>query len=150
LPAITVSAPNTALNWARGSTQQIAWTHNLGQTAFVRIEISRDGGATYSDIVASVKNSSSSSGTFNWTVTGPNTTTALIRVSWTNGPASDVSNTTFTIAEPYLTLTAPAVGADWGYGSAQRPTWQSNLGSTDLLKVELSVDGGVTFPTVLY
>ena len=101
--AITVTAPNTALNWGIGSTQQIKWSTNLGAAAAVNIDVSRDGGSTWNLVAASVPNT----GTYNWIVTGPASAQARIRVTWANGPASDSSNVNFTIAAPYLTLSAP-------------------------------------------
>ena len=148
---ITLTAPNTALDWGRGSTQQIKWSHNLGPSAYVRIELSRDGGATFPELLAaSVKNTASSSGVFNWQVTGPNTAAAVVRVTWTAGPTSDVSNTPFSISEPYITPTSPAKSTtSWGYGTTQKVQWKTNLGPLDTVKVLLSIDGGVTFPLTI-
>ncbi|MEK7755423.1 MAG: SBBP repeat-containing protein, partial [Acidobacteriota bacterium] len=95
--SITVTAPNTALNWGIGSTQQIKWNHNLGTSSFVGIDVSRDGGSTWSMIVAAFKNTGSTSSTYNWVVSGPATSQARIRVSWTSGPASDSGDVNFTV-----------------------------------------------------
>lgn len=151
VPCITVTSPNTAVNWGRGSTQQIKWSHNLGSRSSVRIELSRDGGLTFPEVLAAdLKNSASSSGLFNWQVTGPNTTQAIVRVTWTAGPTADVSNLAFTIADPYITATSPSSpSTSWGYGSTQRVKWQTNLGPWDTVSVLLSTDGGSTFPTTL-
>jgi hypothetical protein len=148
--SITVTSPDTAVNWARGSTQTITWSHNLGTTAYVRIELSRDGGSTFPEVIAaSVKNTAATTGTFNWLVTGPNTTKAVVRVTSTSGPVSDVGNAAFTIAEPYITVIAPAAGTSWGYGTKQQAQWTTNLGNGDRVAVQLSTDGGTTFPTTL-
>ena len=140
---ITVTAPNTVVNWGRGSTQVVTWSHNLGAESYVRLELSRDGGLTFPEVIAAaVKNTTYKSGVYYWPVTGPLTQQAVIRVSWTNGSASDVSNVGFTIAEPFITATAPAKsGTNWGYGSVQAATWTSNLGPLDKVTVLLSVDG---------
>ena len=46
----------------------------------------------------SVPNSGDAAGTYNWVVTGPNTTKARIRVTWTaNTGVNDRSNVNFTI-----------------------------------------------------
>jgi hypothetical protein len=149
-PAMTVTSPNTAVNWGRGSRQRITWTHNLGANAYVRLEVSRDAGATFTEIAPAVKNTSATAGSFDWTVSGPNTTGALIRVSWSEAPAVvDVSNIGFKIADPYIAVTKPAKGANWGFGTQQSQPWTSNLGPGDLVDVLLSVDGAQTFATVL-
>jgi hypothetical protein len=144
-PSVTVTAPNAAVNWGRGSRQQIKWSHNLGTNSYVRIEISRDGGVTYSDVAPVVKNSSSGSGVFDWVVTEPNTSAALIRISWTAGAASDVANVPFTIADPYILVPKPAAGTSWGYDTQQLVGWKTNLGPADRVNVLLSTDGGRTF-----
>jgi subtilisin family serine protease len=148
-PIVTVTQPNTALNWAVGSTQQIKWSHNVGTGAVFTLEVSRDGGATYPEVITtSAPATSSTSGTYNWLVTGPPSTQARVRVSY-GGVVSDASNVNFTIADPYITLTSPTSSTKWGYGTAQKVSWSTNLSAAYLVNVLLSTDGGVTFPTVL-
>ena len=149
--SVTVTSPNTAINWGRGSTQQIKWSHNLGSSSSVRIELSRDGGLTFPEVLAAdLKNSASSSGLFNWQVTGPNTALAIVRVTWTAGPTTDVSNVPFTIADPYIAATSPSSSStNWGYGSTQTVKWTTNLGPLDTVSLLLSTDGGTTFPLTL-
>jgi hypothetical protein len=60
--------------------------------------LSRDGGATWSVVVASRVNSANASGTYSWTVTGPATTTGRVRVSWVgDATVTDISNVNFQI-----------------------------------------------------
>jgi hypothetical protein len=83
---------------AIGPSRSISWSHNLGALESVNIEVSRDGGNTWVTLASGVANSGNASGTFGWTVTGPATTTARIRVTWTaNGGVQDVSNSNFRI-----------------------------------------------------
>lgn len=146
--AITVTSPNTAVNWGRHSTQQIKWSHNLGANAYVAVELSRDGGITFSESIApAVKNSSSSSGVYTWSVTGPNVSNAVVRVRWVSGPTSDVSNVGFIIADPFISVPSPSAMVSWGYDTLRRVTWKSNLGALDLVQVMLAPDG--TTPTYL-
>jgi len=146
-PSITVSAPNSAVNWGIGTNQTITWSSNLGSAAKVDVDISRDGGTSYSSIAAAIPNT----GSLHWVVTGPATTTALVRVKWSNDPAAaDASNVAFTIANPFVTVTAPNTATvNWGIGSLQAVTWTSNLGANEKVQVLLSTDGGQTFPGVL-
>jgi hypothetical protein len=143
--AITVTSPNTAVNWGRGSLQDIKWTHNLGAASYVRIEVSRDGGVTFPETLAMLKNTSSAYGTFRWRVTGPDTTRAVIRVSWTSGSAHDTGNTAFTVAEPYIKVSGVSSTTNWGYGTAQRVGWTTNLGPGDLVGIDFSQDSGSTY-----
>ncbi|MBI3663966.1 MAG: hypothetical protein HY234_13070 [Acidobacteria bacterium] len=148
--SITVTQPNTVVNWNIGTTQQIKWNHNLGLSSYVRIELSRDVGTTWELLAASVKNNASTSGAFSWVVTGPATAQGRIRVTWTGGPASDLSDVNFNIPTPYITVASPSSSsANWGYGSLRSPTWSTNLGAGERVNVLLSADGGATFPIVL-
>jgi hypothetical protein len=148
-PYVTVTAPNTAVDWRIGSIQQIKWQHNLVLPSRVRIEISRDGGASWAIIADEVANTATTSGAYAWTVTGPAVDSARVRVSWTSGPATDVSDVNFRISNPFITVTTPGSSTNWGYGTRQKQTWTTNLGASDPVKVLLSVDGGATFPLVL-
>jgi len=99
---ITVLSPNTNVNWKIGSLQKIQWKHNLGAGASFRIELDRTDDGTYEELVAAHAHASNATkGSFTWTVTGPPSGTARIRVSLTNDPSvSDTSDTTFQITSP--------------------------------------------------
>jgi hypothetical protein len=143
-----VSVPNTAVTWFVGTTQAITWTNNLGTTATVKLEISRDGGSSWSEIAASVQNSSATGGSFNWTVTGPATTRARVRATWTQGAyATDTSNANFTIAAtPSITVNNPD---SWTAGRNGTVNWSSVVPTPGNIKIELSIDGGATYPILL-
>jgi hypothetical protein len=143
---ITVTQPNTGVAWPAGSQQTIKWTHNLGAASWVRIEASHDGGASWELVEDSVKNATSSSGTFVWGVTGPATAQGRIRVTWLNGPASDTSDANFNVVAPFVTMTAPKTGTNWAYGTSQTVMWNTNLPQTERVTIRLSVDGGNTYP----
>jgi hypothetical protein len=147
--SVTVTSPNSAVNWGAGSTQRITWKHNLGAAAFVRLDASFDGGVTWNLITPGVRNSTSTTGAYDWTLPSTLSTSARIRASWTHGLASDQSNVNFTVAAPFIQVTSPGAGSNWGHDTRQRVTWATNLGAADTLDVLLSVDGGGTFPTVL-
>jgi hypothetical protein len=142
-PRITVSVPNTAVNVGIGSTQQIKWTHNLGAGSRVRIELSRDDGVTFPETLVAAHPNGAASGIYTWPVAAPATAgaRARIRVSWNNGPASDVSDASFTIAPIFLTLSGPVVGSSWGLDTTQRLQWTTNLGALDRVHVQLSTAG---------
>jgi len=97
-PVITVTAPNTNVNWPIGSTRSISWSHNLGTGEAVEVALSRDNGATWAPLTSAVANTGNTTGTFSWVVTGPATTTGRVRVTWMrNGAVQDVSNVAFRI-----------------------------------------------------
>ncbi|MDW8239966.1 MAG: trypsin-like peptidase domain-containing protein [Acidobacteriota bacterium] len=95
-PTITVTSPNGGENLQIGNVHVITWTSS-NVTGNVKIEISRDGGGSYQPLFADTANDGSES----WTVTGPATTQARIRVSSVSNPAvNDTSNSNFTISDP--------------------------------------------------
>ena len=146
--AINVSQPNTALAWAIGTTQQIKWTHNLGVSSWVSVELSRDDGATWTTIAAAVKNATVSSGSVTWTVTSPATTRGRVRVSALNAPIADVSDAAFAIAAPVITVTQPNTTVTWVIGSTQTIRWTHNVGLNTPMEVALSRNGGSTWTTL--
>jgi hypothetical protein len=139
---LTVTAPNGAESWAAGSTQTIQWSSS-GVSGNIRIDLSRDGGATWTTLFTSVANSGSQS----WTVMGPATTQARIRVSSVNTPSvSDVSDANFTITAS-LTVTTPNGGESWRIYNTQTIRWSSS-GVSGNVRINLSRDGGVTWTTL--
>lgn len=91
--SLTVLAPNGGENWPINTVQTISWTSS-NLSGNVNIELSRDGGATYTTLFASTPNG----GSQRWRVTGPATTQALIRISSVSTPSvSDTSDNVFTI-----------------------------------------------------
>jgi hypothetical protein len=79
--------------WQIGSTQIIQWS-SQGITGNVKIQLSRDGGASYKQIANNVPNT----GTFQWRVAKPTTAQALIRVVSIDQPSvQDTSNGLFSI-----------------------------------------------------
>jgi hypothetical protein len=149
-PSITVTVPNTAVNWAIGTIQRIKWYHNMSTASNVKIDVSRNGGSTWETIVASLDNAAGSSGIYDWTITGPATTQALIRVSTTDGQFGDASNVNFTIGDPYVKVSQPNLSTHvMTVGSSYGIKWLHNLGSSESVKIELSKDGGATYPIVI-
>jgi hypothetical protein len=146
---ITVTAPNTAVSWAIGSTQTIKWTHNLGLSAQFSVDVSRDNGATWTTIKSTAGAVTATTGTLPWTVTGPATTTARIRVTWLSGSVADTSNVAFAITNASLNVTAPNTAINWAIGSKQDITWTHNQGSAALFTISESTDGGATFPILI-
>lgn len=93
--SITVVTPNGGEVWQIGSTQTIQWS-SQGITGNVKIQLSRDGGASYKQIANNVPNT----GAFQWKVTKPATTQALIRVISIDQPTlQDTSDGIFSITQ---------------------------------------------------
>jgi hypothetical protein len=96
-PYVTVTRPNTVKHlWTIGTTQKVAWTNNLGALEDVKIELSLDGGATYTVVLSA---STPSDGSLLVAVQAAWATLhGRVRVSWVkNGAVFDVSNVDFVI-----------------------------------------------------
>lgn len=101
-----ITAPNTAVSWAAGSTQNVTWdvagtTANGVNTPFVDIYLSTNGGSSFPTLVASkVPNDGSE------IISVPNSVGSQnrIMVKGFNNIFYDVSNTNFTITAPTATF----------------------------------------------
>jgi predicted outer membrane repeat protein len=107
-PAIAVESPNGGEEWAAGTTETIVWSA-FDLDSNVRIELSRDGGNTYTTLFANTVND----GQETWPVSGPATGQTRIRISGIDPDVADVSAVSagdFAITETDTTppvLTAP-------------------------------------------
>lgn len=133
----SVSAPNTAVTWAAGSTQTVTWnvagtTANGVNTANVDILLSTDGGNTYPiTILAATPNDGTQ------TITVPNNPGAQnrIMVKGTNHIFFDISNTNFTITAASTDTTAPTAPTLTASGTTSTTTNLSWSGATDNVAV---------------
>lgn len=133
----SVSAPNTAVSWAAGSTQTVTWnvagtTANGVNTANVDILLSTDGGNTYPiTILAATPNDGTQ------TITVPNNpgTQNRIMVKGTNHIFFDISNTNFTITSASTDTTAPTAPTLTASGTTSTTTNLSWSGATDNVAV---------------
>ena len=144
-PSLTVTAPAAGATVLVGDLMTVNWTsQNLPFGTTVRVELSRDGGASYELLISPVNNFGLVTIS---NVAGPATTNAIVRVS-ANGsiPASGTSGV-FTIANPSLTVTGPGGGTSF-VGTTLPITWASNLPPSATMRVDVSRDGGGTFATV--
>ena len=134
---VVVHSPNGGETWPIDSMQTIVWTSS-GITGDVMIELSRDGGTSWEPIIASTPND----GSHPWTVTGPVTAQARVRITSLSSPTlADVSDGDATIVASSVTVHAPNGGQTWPIGSTQYVTWTSS-GLTGNVKIEVSRNGG--------
>jgi Bacterial Ig domain len=146
-PTIAVTSPLVTLGWAVGTTRTISWLHNLGASGYVRIELSRNSGATWQVLTPSVRNATATTGSFAWMVSGPTTANALVRVSWLDGPAT-ASSPRLRIVAPEVVVLSPTSNVSWRVGSRQIIGWGHNLGSAESVRIEVSRDGGASWSTI--
>ncbi|MEO6252320.1 MAG: reprolysin-like metallopeptidase [Ferruginibacter sp.] len=112
-----VTSPNTAVNWAGGSTQNITWNVNNTTVApvgcaNVNILLSTDGGLTFPTVLAV---STPNDGAESLVIPVGASTTARIKIEAVGNIFFDISNTNFTIGGAIACgdatgLTASAIG----------------------------------------
>jgi len=135
-PSVTVTSPAASASWTIGLAQTITWTSNLLSSATVKIELTRNGGSTYTTLASSAPNT----GSFAWTATGPSTTNAFIRVSANGFTASGLSGK-FSLASASVRVTSPNTFVTWTVGTVHAITWTHNLGASAQFKIEVSRSG---------
>lgn len=129
-----VTAPNTAVSWAAGSTQTVTWnvagtTANNVNAANVDILLSTDGGNTYPvTVLAGTPND----GTQAITVPNNASTQCRMMVKGSNHIFFDISNTNFTITGQVVDTQAPTTPTSLtASGTTQTTTNLSWTASTD-------------------
>jgi hypothetical protein len=141
LPAsTTVLYPNGGETHVAGTNDAILWDGN-GVSGNVKIEYSSNGGVSW----LPVYNSTENDGFAIWTVQGPPTSQARIRITSVENPAIfDGSNASFVINPPSITITYPNGGEPHVAGTNDVILWNSS-GVTGNVKIEYSTNGGVTW-----
>ena len=143
--SVKVIKPNGGETWTAGTTQSIIW--NTGGIDSVKIEMTTNNGVTWSSVVNKV----ASNGIYEWLV--PNTVSAncKVRISdYADGSPVDASDTSFTItAQPVIHLTSPNGGERVSAGSSYTILWTSSGQSIANCKIELSIDGGANYSTLI-
>jgi len=141
-PKLTLTSPVGGEFWTIGTRVNITWTSE-DVTDSVRVELSRNGGATWEILDDNVADT----GLFRWLVVGPPSQDCLIKISTQDRAAETVSAESFMIddaPEPVLTVISPNGGEQWSFGSLQTIRWFSQ-DIKDSLTIELSRNGGVTW-----
>lgn len=139
-PAINVTSPTGDNNWMIGETQTITW-NSMYLSGNVKIEISRDAGATWTTLVADTPND----GSHTWTVTGPDSQECKIRVrSVGTSYVFGTSDGLFDIVTPSITVTSPRPGVGYYLPNGIVIGWNSVPMAGDV-KIELSRDNGTSW-----
>ena len=142
---VTAPAAGTTIYTDTGSLS-VAWTTNVAPAVApsVRVELSRDGGATFQTLAVTALNT----GTYTTTVSGPGSANARVRVT-TNGFIKVAGTSApFTLVQATAALSAPAPGTTVYAGAPVPITWTSNLPATELVTIQLTRDGGSTYTTI--
>lgn len=142
--SITVSSPNGGEVWYVGQNKTITWTAN-NTTDYYNIDYSTDNGSTWTSLTSSYY---TVSGTYSWTIPNTPSTNCLVKVTDANNtPVTDVSNSVFTIAEPFITVVSPNGGESLGSCDSEYINFQCG-GTSSYYKIEYSVDNGSNWTTI--
>ena len=120
-----VTAPNTAVSWAGGSTQSITWsvastTAAPVSCANVKISLSTDGGLTFPTVLAA---STANDGTEALVIPATPTTTARIKIEAVGNIFFDISNANFTISASVACGDATSLAASSITRTAATVSW---------------------------
>ena len=137
-PTLTVVAPDGGENWAVSSVQEIRWA-SASMAENVKIELNRNyPNGLWELLVASAVND----GVHPWTVTGPTTSAARVRISGTvSVDVVDSSIANFTISSSggsgTLTVLEPNGGETWVVGTGHTFRWTTS-GFSENVKIQIN------------
>ena len=116
---IVLTAPVGGETWSTGSTATITWTRT-NATGNVTVQIDRNyPSGSWTNLTTSASTSS-----YAWTVTGPTTSAARIRIFLTSSSGiGDTCGSNVSIVVPTLSLDSPVGGETWITGSTANITW---------------------------
>ncbi|MFH0734579.1 MAG: T9SS type A sorting domain-containing protein [bacterium] len=141
--SITVNVPNGGEMWRVATTQNITWNSNNVQN--IKIEYTTNNGTSWSTVIT---NTPATSGSYAWIV--PNTVSINCKVKLSDVAEltlNDVSENTFTIYQPAITLVSPDGGESWRVGTAQNITWHSE--NVQNVKIEYTTNNGTNWSTII-
>jgi hypothetical protein len=145
---VTIVTPNTPSRWGINTRQRLAWTYE-GDAPQFQIDISRDGGDTW-DFLSVVPNRVGGSQNFFWTVTGPSTPNAKLRVTAIGDEeATDVNDADVSIAPASIEILRPSGRMSVAFGRPLSIFLRHNLGARTLIAIDVSNDGGATWRRVV-
>ncbi|MBV6511219.1 MAG: hypothetical protein FMNOHCHN_00698 [Ignavibacteriaceae bacterium] len=142
--SVTVLTPNGGEVWGAGTDQFITW--NSSNITYVRIELSTNGGQSWSTLASNIE---ASNGSYAW-LGIPSTPSQNCKIRISESPVASVtdqSDNAFTIApQQYITLTAPDGGEVLTTGGSSNITWVSE--NIENVKLEYTTNNGFTWSVI--
>jgi hypothetical protein len=149
-PAISLVSPIAGAFWEIGLQYNIGWTSaGFSSSDQISIEVSRDGGSTYELISEGIYLINYINNNFVWTAAGLASDNVVVKVTNVTKGISAVNVVPISIGTiiRIFTLTSPNGGETFMQQTPWAFTWTSEgMVSTDNLRIDRSVDGGITFP----
>ena len=149
-PDITVTAPNGGEELKEGTLFDVTWSEDFPGTDEIDINLSTDGGSTYSKINSGGETFAMYDGTYTWTVPGSFGETNIIQIENTTQGLADQSDAVFSIVpDPVITIVSPNGGENLGAGSIVDIEWSTEgIDGSDLIEIAWSKDGGLSYEFV--
>lgn len=135
--SITMVTPVGGERLGKNSTKRVEW--KVAMVPKCNVDFSPTGGEPWTRLV-----SGQSTTSMDWTVPDVTTTTAKIRVTDAVMGTPVTESGIFSIGSPILQLNAPVGGEELCVGSNYDITWNADYITS--VRIELSTDGGQTFP----
>ncbi|MDK9698659.1 MAG: S8 family serine peptidase [bacterium] len=128
-------SPNGGEFWRIGASQEIRWGSYLPvENQYASIYLNRNYPTGAWESIAHVQNS----GSTNWTVTGPATTNARIKIMNAATMRGDTSDASFVIRNSSFQLTDPQNGAAWYIGGWGGVRWTTLSASEGAVRIQLN------------
>ena len=143
VPTVKLLSPNGGGGWYAGTSPTIRWETRFFDSPSVVLTYSLDGGLSWLDLASPLN-----TGEYVWLLPSTPSTEALVKVSDpTDTTLSDASDAVFTIF-PHITVTSPNGGETLSGCGGKLITWSAG-GTSGVYVVELSLDGGSTWSTLV-
>lgn len=151
VPNVTLTEPDGGEIWNVGDSEPITWTNAGGSANDFVIELSLNGGSSYSIVLDTASTCDRS---FLWNPVSFPTTQARVRIRAVSSSGSDSdASGNFTIhgaaQPPVIDVLSPNGGETWELSSTQTITWQRTGGGASSYSIKLSTNNGATYPTTL-
>lgn len=144
ISSLALTAPTSASVWRGGTIQNITWTST--NVSLVKLEYSIDNGTNWTPIA---ENIAANLGTYAWTL--PNNPSFQAKVRISNQLFQDnfkVSDAFELEPVPTIVVNSPNGGENWQELSSKIITWSATYNIANV-KIDLSTDGGATYPTAV-
>ncbi len=135
-----VTYPDDGKKLLPGIQDSIKWS-SYGNIDLVKIQLSRDDGATW-EILA---NETDNTGFYEFMVTGPLSDECNVKVGTLDDECFDISNGVFQITA--LNIQYPALGSILSYGETDTIKWQ-DIGGIEKVNIELTFDNEFSWETL--
>ncbi len=140
---LTLLNPNGGENLKSGQTLNVNWISEYVKD--VKIEFTSDNGGNWTTLANSIPATNKS-----YSIKIPSTTSTSCKIKITdieNTNISDECDSSFSVYQPVISVTAPEGGEKWIAGTTQKITWISD--NVENVKIEFTSDSGANWLTII-